>query len=168
MSRTVRPHPRRTEGVHILPAMSSQDMVAHVRGYMASQRVHGLRHHTAHCPPETRSAERVTSSRSAGLMTPRPPRWRTWVYIMVVLTSLCPSHSCTVRMSYPASRRWVVKISYTLIQLSHVSQTRASAKQPCHRTGKPRQQGGGQDVLGEQRRDQSQHRLVAPVDLELL
>src|SRR6266508_3749108 len=56
----------------------------------------------------------------------------------------------------------------TLIQLYHVSQTRASGKQPCHRTGKPRQQGGGQHVLGKQRRHQSQHRLVAPVDLNLL
>src|SRR6266446_3273934 len=73
MSRTVSHHPRHAEGVHVLQARSSQDRVTHVRRYMASQRVHGLRHHTANCPPETCPAERVVSSRSAGLMTPRPP-----------------------------------------------------------------------------------------------
>src|SRR5207253_7911497 len=70
MSRTVSHHPRRTEGVRVLQARSSQDRVTHVRGYMASQRVDGLRHQTANGPPETRSAERIASSRSAGLMTP--------------------------------------------------------------------------------------------------
>src|SRR5437773_1434572 len=76
-------------------------------------RLHGLakvarlRHQTANCPPEIRSAERVVSSRSAELMTPQLPRWRTWVYSMVVLTSLRPRHSCTVQMSYPAASQWV-------------------------------------------------------------
>jgi hypothetical protein len=29
-----------------------------------------------------------------GLTTPRPPRLSTWVQIIVVLTSVCPSNSC--------------------------------------------------------------------------
>jgi len=45
--------------------------------------------------------------RSNGLLTPRPPRFNTCVYIIVVLTSACPSNSCTVRMSYPSSSRCV-------------------------------------------------------------
>src|SRR6266446_6875656 len=74
VSRTVSHHPWHAEGVHVLQARSSQDRVTHVRGSMASQRVHGLRPQTANCPPETRSAERDVSSRSAGLMTPQLPR----------------------------------------------------------------------------------------------
>ena len=46
-------------------------------------------------------------SASAGLRTPRPPRFSTCVYCIVVCTSAWPSSSCTVRMSVPASRRWV-------------------------------------------------------------
>ena len=38
-------------------------------------------------------------SRSTGLLTPNPPRFSTCVYTIVVLTSRCPSSSCTVRMS---------------------------------------------------------------------
>jgi hypothetical protein len=36
LSHGVRQLPRRTEDVHVLQAMSSQDMVVHVRGYTAS------------------------------------------------------------------------------------------------------------------------------------
>ena len=39
------------------------------------------------------------SIESKGLLTPPAPRFRTWVYTIVVFTSLCPSSSCTVRMS---------------------------------------------------------------------
>jgi len=35
------------------------------------------------------------------------PRCNTSVYIMVVLISLCPRNSCTMRISYPASNRCV-------------------------------------------------------------
>jgi hypothetical protein len=35
--------------------------------------------------------------RSAGLRTPKPPRFSTWVYTIVVATSRCPSSSCTVK-----------------------------------------------------------------------
>jgi hypothetical protein len=37
----------------------------------------------------------------------RGPRLSTCVYTIVVLTSACPSSSCTVRMSYPSSSRCV-------------------------------------------------------------
>src|SRR5439155_13238266 len=37
---------------------------------------------------------------SAGLRTPRPPLFNTCVYTIVVLTSLCPNSSWTVRISY--------------------------------------------------------------------
>ena len=63
-------------------------------------------------------AQREAPSRSAGLLTPRPPRLSTWVYIIVVLTSRCPRSSWTVRMSYPASRRWVAKACRKLWQLA--------------------------------------------------
>src|SRR5438034_9803931 len=46
---------------------------------------------------------------SAGLRTPRPPLFNTCVYTIVVLTSLCPNSSWTVRISYPSSSRWVAK-----------------------------------------------------------
>jgi hypothetical protein len=39
------------------------------------------------------SAYSISPSRSAGLCTPRGPRFSTCVYIIVVLTSLCPSNS---------------------------------------------------------------------------
>jgi hypothetical protein len=39
---------------------------------------------------------------------PEVPRLRTWVSIMVVVTSLWPSSSWIVRMSWPRSSRWVV------------------------------------------------------------
>ena len=45
--------------------------------------------------------------RSTGLRTPSGPRLRTCVYTIVVLRSACPNNSCTVRMSYPSSSRWV-------------------------------------------------------------
>ena len=38
---------------------------------------------------------------------PEVPRLRTWVSIMVVVTSLWPSSSWIVRMSWPRSSRWV-------------------------------------------------------------
>ena len=44
---------------------------------------------------------------ASGLRTPNPPRFSTWVYTIVVLTSRCPSSSCTVRMSCPPSSRCV-------------------------------------------------------------
>ena len=40
-----------------------------------------------------------TPTPSSGLRTPRPPRFRTWVWTMVVDTSLWPKSSCIVRMS---------------------------------------------------------------------
>jgi hypothetical protein len=47
--------------------------------------------------------------RSTGLRTPSGLRLSTCVYTIVVLTSECPSSSCTVRMSYPSSSRCVAK-----------------------------------------------------------
>src|SRR5262249_44801325 len=41
--------------------------------------------------------------RSSLLFTATPPRFSTCVYTIVVLTSACPSNSCTVRMSDPLS-----------------------------------------------------------------
>jgi hypothetical protein len=40
-----------------------------------------------------------TPTPSSGLRTPRPPRFRTWVWTMVVDASLWPKSSCIVRMS---------------------------------------------------------------------
>lgn len=42
---------------------------------------------------------RRSQSSSSGLLTPRPPRFRTCVYICVVSTLVWPSSSCTFRMS---------------------------------------------------------------------
>ncbi len=49
--------------------------------------------------PSRRGRQTLRQSRSSGLTTPRPPRLSTCVYTIVVDTSLCPSSSCTVRMS---------------------------------------------------------------------
>ena len=43
-------------------------------------------------PPDL-AARSAHPSRSRGLHTPRPPRLRTWVYIIVVLESLCTRNS---------------------------------------------------------------------------
>lgn len=51
---------------------------------------------------------------SAGLKTPFPPRFTTWVYISVVLISECPNNSWMVRKSYPDSSRWVAKLCLKL------------------------------------------------------
>lgn len=48
---------------------------------------------------QPKALTRVPDYRSSGDSTPRPPRLSTWVYICVVLTSLCPSSSWIVRMS---------------------------------------------------------------------
>src|SRR5262245_43081045 len=64
-------------------------------------------HHILSWPHATSPCQSAAYRRSAGLLTPRPPRLSTCVYIIVVLTSVCPRSSCTVRMSYPASRRCV-------------------------------------------------------------
>jgi len=57
-----------------------------------------------------RTARPAPPRRSAGLRTPSPPRFRTCVYTILVLTSRCPNGAWTVRMSYPDSRRWVAKL----------------------------------------------------------
>jgi len=61
------------------------------------------------CAPEGGAVLVWASWRWSGRRTPRPPRCSTWVYSMVGLTSLCPSHACTVRLSSPSSRRGVVQ-----------------------------------------------------------
>lgn len=53
------------------------------------------------------SGPHAPNIRSTGLRTAPGPRFRTCVQIIAVLTSRCPSNSCTVRMSYPSSSRWV-------------------------------------------------------------
>lgn len=45
------------------------------------------------------------NNESAGLQTPRPPRFSTWVYTIVVVMSRCPNSSCMVLMSYPSSSK---------------------------------------------------------------
>jgi hypothetical protein len=50
-------------------------------------------------PEHPRIRLRDPVHRSNGLNTPCGPRFTTCVYICVVLTSLCPSSSCTVRIS---------------------------------------------------------------------
>ena len=56
------------------------------------------------------TAWRVTAhNRSTGLFTPSAPFCITCRYVIVVRTSRCPSSSCTVRMSYPASSRCIAK-----------------------------------------------------------
>jgi len=57
----------------------------------------------------TASASR-SSSGSSGLRTLAMPCSITWVYVMVVDTSWCPSSNWTVRMSVPLSRRGVAKL----------------------------------------------------------
>jgi hypothetical protein len=55
---------------------------------------------------------------SKRLRTPRLPRLRTYVWIMVVRTSLWPSNSWIVRMSYPDSGRDVAKLRRSVWQLA--------------------------------------------------
>jgi len=52
-----------------------------------------------------RARTRASACPSSGLRTARPGRFSTWVQIIVVETSLCPSSSCTVRMSGPTLDR---------------------------------------------------------------
>lgn len=47
----------------------------------------------------TQVASQFNASR--GLLVPPAATFSTWVYIMVMLTSLWPSNSCTVRISVP-------------------------------------------------------------------
>jgi hypothetical protein len=54
---------------------------------------------------------RHSGDESSGLRTPLPPRLSTCVYTIVVVTLRWPRSSCTVRMSYPLSRRWVAKLA---------------------------------------------------------
>src|SRR5437773_1723979 len=65
---------------------------------------------------------------SAGLRTPRPPLFNTCVYTIVVLTSLCPNSSWTVRISYPSSSRWVAKEWRVLLAGSRDAFPMASAQ----------------------------------------
>ena len=51
-----------------------------------------------------RARTRASACPSSGLRT-APGRFSTWVQIIVVETSLCPSSSCTVRMSGPTLDR---------------------------------------------------------------
>ena len=44
-----------------------------------------------------------------GLEVPPAATFRTWVWIIVVDTSECPSNSCTVLMSVPVCSKWVAK-----------------------------------------------------------
>ena len=62
-----------------------------------------------HRQPTSTTSKQPSSDyhRSSGLFTPSPPRFNTCVYTIVVLTSACPSSSCTVRMSEPVSSRCV-------------------------------------------------------------
>ena len=62
---------------------------------------------TERCARCARGSRVSTQSRSIGLFTPSAPRSMTWRYVIVVLTSRCPSSSCTVRMSYPDSSKLV-------------------------------------------------------------
>ena len=58
---------------------------------------------------------------SSGLRTARPGRFKTCVYTMVVLTSLCPNSSWTVLMSEPLSSKCVAKECRKVWQLAGFS-----------------------------------------------
>src|SRR5262249_50671177 len=59
--------------------------------------------------PESQTSLPSSLYPSNGLLTPTPGFCITCVKICIVATSVCPSRSCTVRMSQPLSSRCVAK-----------------------------------------------------------
>lgn len=85
--------------------LSVRDLVLHQKSFVRQHDLSKIWHSSTKSMQGLKLQTRAGTSlnkqphASSGLRTALGPRLSTWVYIMVVFTSLCPNSSCTVRMS---------------------------------------------------------------------